>query len=97
MAEEIPKIAVKQIGEREGYGWIEVRLIVPEHAEPGEYSIPVTLDAEAVGSIITSNGYFTFEIASPGLRLPALIPDYMTYLFAGLLLAIVATAYLKGR
>jgi hypothetical protein len=49
------------------------------------------LDIEAVGGRGTTNSYVTFTVT----KLTSPIPDYMTYIFAALFLAIVLTAYLR--
>jgi len=95
LAESLPKTVAKQIGATEGKGSIEVRVIVPADAQPGEYTVPATVEAEAVGGRVTAGGYITFTIVKPAPPLPSQVPDYMTYLFAALLLTLVAYAYLK--
>jgi hypothetical protein len=96
LAETLPKRVSKGIGDWEGRGAITIRLMVPGDAQLGEYTLPVTVDAEAVGGRITAGGWVTFNVVQPS---PAYspVPDYMTYLFAALLLSIVAAAYLKSR
>jgi hypothetical protein len=95
LAESLPKTVGKQIGATEGKGSIEVRVIVPADAQPGEYTVPATVEAKVVGGRVTAAGYVTFTIVKPTPPLPSQVPDYMTYLFAALLLTLVAYAYLK--
>jgi len=94
LAEPLPKTIFKPIGEEVGMGEIELRIIVPENAQPGDYAVPVVVKAEAVGSQIQANGYLTFSI-TPQAPPVSLLPEYMTWIFAAALIAIVAYAYLK--
>jgi len=94
LADSLPKTVTKEIGSREGYGELEIRLNVPADAPPGKYSVPAQIDAEAVGSRLTTNGWITFTIIKP-TPLSSQVPDYMTYLFAALLIILVAYAYIK--
>jgi hypothetical protein len=91
LAEALPKTLTKPIGERAGSGMIAARSTVPDSAQTGQYTVPVALDIEAVGGRGTTNSYVTFTVT----RLTSPIPDYMTYVFAVLFVAIVLTAYLK--
>jgi len=94
LAETLPKAVTKDFGATEGYGEVGIRVLVPSNAEPGEYTVPVQMDAEAAGSRLITGGWITFTVEKPALPTTA-VPDYMTYLFAALLLALVAYAYLK--
>jgi len=94
LAEPLPKTLFKPIGEEVGTGEIELRIIAPENAEPGDYTVPVVVKAEAVGSQIQTNGYMTFSII-PQTPPVSLVPEYMTWVFAGALIAMVLYSYLK--
>jgi hypothetical protein len=94
LAEPLPKTIFKAIGELVGTGEVQIRIIAPEDAEPGEYTVPVTVRAEAVGSLIETNGYLTFSIIPKAPQI-SLVPEYMTWIFAALLSALVLYAYLK--
>jgi hypothetical protein len=92
LAEALPKTIFKPLGEEAGKGEVQIRIIAPETAEPGEYTVPVTVRAEAVGSQIETNGYITFSIIKPAI---SLVPEYMTWIFAFLLATLVLYAYIK--
>jgi len=94
LAEPLPKTIFKPIGEEVGTGEIELRIIAPENAEPGDYTVPVVVKAEVVGSQIQANGYLTFSI-TPQAPPASLVPEYMTWIFAGALIIIVLYSYLK--
>ena len=94
LAESLPKALFKQIGEDHGTGEVEVRIIAPENAQPGEYTVPVIIHAEAVGSRIETNGYLTFSIIQKPAPI-SLVPEYMTLIFAAALAGIILYAYLK--
>jgi len=94
LAEPLPKTIFKPIGSEVGTGEIEIRIIAPENAHLGDYTVPVVVKAEAVGSQIQTNGYVTFSIV-PQTPQISLVPEYMTWIFAAALIAIVAYAYLK--
>ena len=94
LAEDLPKTIFKPIGEEVGTGEIELHIMAPETAQPGDYTVPVTIRAEAVGSRIDTNGYLTFSI----LRKPtpiSLIPEYMTWIFVAAIISLILYAYLK--
>ncbi|RLI10945.1 hypothetical protein DRO35_05815, partial [Candidatus Bathyarchaeota archaeon] len=93
-AEPLPKTIFKPIGEEVGTVEIELRIIAPENVEPGDYTVPVVVKAESVGSQIQANGYVTFSII-PQAPPVSLVPEYMTWIFAGALIAIVLYSYLK--
>jgi len=92
LVERLPKALTKEVGLREGYGEVVIRVTVPMDAETGEYTVPVTVEVEAVWTKVTANGYLTFAVIRPA---PGAVPDYMTILLAALLLALVAAAYLR--
>ena len=94
LAEPLPKTIFKPIGEEVGTGEIELRIIAPENAEPGDYTVPVVVKAEAVGSQIQVNGYVTFSII-PQAPSVSLVPEYMTWIFAAALAGLILYAYLK--
>jgi len=94
LAEPLPKTIFKPIGEEAGKGEIELRIIAPENAETGDYTVPVLVKAEAVGSQIQANGYVTFSI-TPQAPPVSLVPEYMTWIFAAAIIAIILYAYLK--
>jgi hypothetical protein len=94
LAEPLPKTIFKDVGSETGVGEIEIRIIAPENAQPGEYTVPVTIQAEAVGSRIETNGYITFSVVQAPTPV-SLVPDYMTWIFAAVLAAITLYAYLK--
>jgi len=94
IAEALPKTIFKPIEEEAGKGEIEIRIMAPENAEPRDYTVLVTIRAEAVGSQIETNRYITFSII-PETPSISLIPDYMTLIFAAALITIVLYAYLK--
>ena len=85
----------KPIGEREGTGTVEMRVLVPSDAQHGEYTVPVQVDAEAVGSRLTTGGWITFTIIKPTPAIGTDIQTAMTLLLASLLFILVAYAYLK--
>jgi hypothetical protein len=95
LADLLPKAVTKQVGDREGYGEVQIRVKIPKDADLGDYTVPTQVDVEAVGNRLTSSGWITFTIIPPPPPAPTQIPDYMTYLFAALLLVLVAYAYLK--
>ena len=94
LAESLPKLFTKQVGEYVGRGEIKVRITAPEGAQPGEYAVPVAIRAEAVGSRLEANGYLTFKVAPTAGPL-SLVPEYMTLIFVAALLLIILYAYLK--
>jgi len=94
LAEPLPKTFFKPIGEEVGTGEVELRIIAPENAEPGDYTVPVVVKAEAVGSQIQANGYLTFSI-TPQVPQISLVPEYMTWIFAAALAGLILYAYLK--
>jgi len=91
LAEALPRTLTKPIGERSGSRTIAARATVPASAQTGQYTVPVTLDIEAIGGRGTTNSYVNFTVT----RLTSPVPDYMTYIFAALFAAIVLTAYLR--
>ena len=95
LAETLPKVVTKDIALREGYGEIGIRVIVPSDAPLGEYTVPATVEAEAVGTKLTTSGWITFTLVKPTLAVGTEMQTIMTYVFAALLLALVAYAYLK--
>jgi len=97
LAEVLPKTLTKEPGALEGWGQVKIRINVPATAEPGEYTVPVTVKAEAVGAKLETQGYITFRIMQPPSAPSGIAPDAMTYLLAALLIGLVATAYLKGH
>jgi len=94
LVEPLPKTIFKPIGSEVGTGEIELRIITPENAQPGDYTVPVAVKAEAVGSRIQTNGYITFSIL-PQTPPVSLVPEYMTWIFTGALIVIVLYSYLK--
>ena len=94
LAEPMPKTIFKPIGEEVGAGEIELRIVAPKNAEPGDYTVPVLVKAEAVGSQIQANGYLTFRI-TPQTPPVSIVPEYMTWIFATAIIAIIIYAYLK--
>ena len=94
LAEPLPKTFFKPIGEEVGKGEIELRIIAPENAEPGDYTVPVVVKAESVGSQIQTNGYLIFSIV-PQAPPVSIVPEYMTWIFAIAIIAIILYAYLK--
>jgi len=94
LAEPLPKTIFKPIGEEVGKGEVELRIIAPENAEPGDYTVPVVVKAEAAGSQIQANGYLTFSII-PQAPPISIVPEYMTWIFAAAIAAIILYAYLK--
>ncbi len=92
LAETLSKTVSKQVGSETGMGAVTIRLMVPRDAQPGDYTVPVRIHAEAVGNQIETGGYLTFRVVEP-TRPSTAYPDYMTILFA----AIIITAYLKRR
>ena len=94
LAEPLPKTIFKPIGEEVGTGEIELRIVAPKNAELGDYTVPVLVKAEAVGSQIRANGYVTFSI-TPQAPPISIVPEYMTWIFAAAIIAIIIYAYLK--
>jgi len=94
LAEPLPKTIFKPIGSEVGTGEIELRIIVPEDAQPGDYTVPVTIRAEAVGSQIETNGYLIFSII-PQAPSVSLVPEYMTWIFAAAIITVILYAYFK--
>jgi len=79
LAEELPKTATKEIGAREGCGEVSIRLVLPLDAEPGEYTVPATVEAEAVGNCLTTSGYIVFTVLTPETETPPTsgsVPDH---------------------
>lgn len=56
--------------------------------------MPAAVEADAVGTKLTTSGYITFTIVKPTPIVGTEMQTIMTYVFAALLLALVA-AYLK--
>jgi len=65
LSETLPKTVMKDIGAREGYSEVGIRILVPSDAPLGEYTVPATVEAEAVGTKLTTGGYITFTIVKP--------------------------------
>jgi hypothetical protein len=92
LGEGLPKTVTKQVGETQGKGSVAIRLIVPTDAKQGDYSIPVEVDAEALGGRVTANGWVNFAV---GQQLAGPVSDLMTYVFAAMLLVLVVWAYFR--
>jgi len=58
--------------------------------------VPAAVEADAVGTKLTTSGYITFTIVKPTPVVGTEVQTIMTYLFAALLLILVAYAYLKS-
>jgi len=96
LADTLPKTVTKEVGAIEGYGEVGICLLVSNNAQPGEYEVPAQIDAEAVGSQLTTSGWITITVMKPAAPI-TMVPDFVTYLFAMLLLFLVAYAYIKKR
>jgi len=57
--------------------------------------VPAAVEADAVGTKLTTSGYITFTIVKPTPIVGTEMQNAMTLVFAALLLALVAYAYLK--
>ncbi|MCW4020103.1 MAG: ParB N-terminal domain-containing protein [Candidatus Bathyarchaeota archaeon] len=96
VAETLPKTVTKQIGAKEGSGELKICVIAPDDAQVGEYSIPLSMDAETVGSKLTGNGWVTITVMKPTPPAPSTdIMLGMSVMFSIILAAIVGYGYLR--
>ena len=77
-----------------GLGFVTIRLTVPAGATPGDYSIPVRVETEAVGNSFETSSSISFSVVAPTVAGGG-ISEIMTYLFAALIIVALAAAYLK--
>jgi len=94
LAEGLPKTVTKQVGEMQGKGSVAIRLIVPADAKQGDYSVPVEVDAEALGGRVTANGWVNFAVGQQ-THPAGPVSDLMTYVFAVIVLVFVLWAYFR--
>ena len=59
--------------------------------------MPAAVEADAVGTKLTTSGYITFTIVKPTPVVGTEVQTIMTYLFAALIVAALAVAYLKRK
>ena len=77
-----------------GLGLVAIRLNAPADAKPGDYTVPVRVEAEAIGNRIETSSSLSFSIVEPTVAGGG-ISEIMTYLFAALIIVAIAAAYLK--
>jgi hypothetical protein len=94
LAEVLPKTLTKQIGSMTGAGIVTVRLNAPADAKPGDYTVPVRVEAEAIGNRIETSNQLSFSVVEPTIAGGG-VSEIMTYLFAALIIVAIAAAYLK--
>lgn len=70
-------------------------VIVPADAAEGQYTVPVQVDAKAVGNVLTTSGWVTFTVQKPAPQVGADVETVMTWVFVALLVAVIAYAFLK--
>ena len=58
--------------------------------------MPAAVEADAVGTKLTTSGWITFTVVKP-VPPTTTVPEIMTPIFALLLLVLVGYAYLKRR
>jgi len=94
IAETIPKVLTKPIGEKEGSGTVQIQVLIPADAHLGNYTVPVTVDAEALGALLTTSGWITFNIQPPASSSTSIeIMNTMTIIFIAILSILIAYAY----
>jgi hypothetical protein len=94
LAEVLPKTLTKEIGSMTGSGIVTIRLNAPADAKPGDYTVPVRVESEAVGNRLETSSQLTFRIVEPTIAGGG-VSEIMTYLFAALIIVAIAAAYLK--
>jgi hypothetical protein len=57
--------------------------------------VPAAVEADAVGTKLTTSGWITITLVKPTPAIGTEMQTLMTYVFAALLIAVIAYAYLK--
>jgi hypothetical protein len=89
----LPLILTKDIN-GVGKGFLAAKLVIPQSAQIGNYTIPVHISANAIGNMLETTSWVNFEVTSPSIW-PSDIAQYMTYIFAAIFLIALAYVYLK--
>lgn len=94
LADTLPKTVIKGVGVTEGYGEVEIHVLVSSDAQSGEYTVPTQIDVDAVGSHMTTSRWIIIAVTK-STSFNNMVPDLITFILTVLFLALVIYAYLK--
>jgi hypothetical protein len=81
----------------EGTATVAVRVTVPWDQQEGTVTLNVVVTCPSAGGTLERSGVIYLTVTGKQLVQPGSIPEYMTYVFLGMLLLICVYAFAKRR